>query len=301
MHIICAVDGSEFSQWGVQFLEALASRPPKTVTLVHVVDTSSIKTRGAGKATPAKRVTAALDKAGTQMLRQMERMARVSLGQAATKPHTKIRTVLAHGSIAPTIVKEARRRKADLIVLGSRGLSDVQGFLLGSVSRKVSALAPCPVLVVKRPLPKLAHVLFAVDGSRHSRWAAAFLSQRLLPETARVTVLSVVEPLVTELAARYVPASQLEELLKPKRDKATQLTGQFRDLFLKEGYAVTAEVGTDHVTDSILKYASRSNADLLVAGSRGMSDLERRELGSVSETLLKYAGCSVLIVRGRRE
>jgi nucleotide-binding universal stress UspA family protein len=300
MKIICAVDGSAFSEWGVQFLEALAGRPPETVTLIYVVQTPSMKATAAKKTLTWKRVTSALDKAGAEVLRRLEGATKVGLAQAITKPHTKIRTVLAHGSIAATITKEARRRKADLIVLGSRGLSNVQGFLLGSVSRKVSALAPCPVLVVKRPLTKLGHVLLAVDASKHSRAAAGFLSKEFLPETARVTVLSIIDPLMTELAARYVPVSQLEELTKQKRDMARQLVSQFRDLFLKEGYAVTSEVATDHVADSILKYAAQSNADLLVAGSRGLTSSERLQLGSVSETLLKYAGCSVLIVRGWR-
>ena len=52
MHIMCAVDGSEFSEWAVQFLEALADRPPQIVTLVHVVDASSIKQGFTGKAAP---------------------------------------------------------------------------------------------------------------------------------------------------------------------------------------------------------------------------------------------------------
>jgi nucleotide-binding universal stress UspA family protein len=297
MKIMCAVDGSEFSEWGVQFLQALAGRPPETVTLIHVVDTPSTKTTAAKKTTSWKRVTSALDKTGTQVLRRMERTAKVGLGQAVTRPHTKIRSLLVHGAIASTIIKEARRRKADLIVLGSRGLSDVQGFLLGSVSRKVSLIAPCPVLVIKRPLTKLDHVLLAVDGSKQSRAAVGFLSKRFLPETTHVTVLSVVEPLVTELAARYVPPSDLEALIKPKRDKTIQLVGGLRELFLKEGYAVTTEVATDHVTNGILKHADGSHADLLVAGSRGLTGSERLRLGSVSETLLKYAGCSVLTVR----
>lgn len=300
MHIICAVDGSEFAEWGVQFLEALAGRPPKTVTLLHVVGTYSTKAGITGKTAAAKRLAAALDKAGNQILRRMAGIAKTALGQAVTKPHTKIRSVLAHGPIATTITREARRHKADLIVLGSRGLSDVQGYLLGSVSRKVAALARCPVLVIKRPLTKLGHVVVAVDALRHSRAAADFLKNEFLPESVRITVLSVVEPLVTELAARYVPASQLAELLKPKQDNADQLTSQFRDSFFKEGYAVTAKVATGHVTDSILAYATSSHADVLVTGSRGLTGSERFQLGSVSETLLKYADCSVLVVRGWR-
>jgi nucleotide-binding universal stress UspA family protein len=300
MHIICAVDGSEFSQWAVQSLEALAGRPPETVTLVHVVDTSSMKQGFTGRAAAAKRLRAALDKAGTRMLRRMAGMAKISLAQAVTKPHTRIRIQLCHGPVAAAIASEARRRKADLILLGSRGLSDVRGFLLGSVSRKVSTLAPCSVLIIKKPLTKLAQVLVAVDGSTHSRMAANFLNERLLPESAHVTVLTIVDRMVTELAAQYIAAPQLEVLMKPKQEKARQLVGRYRDLFIKSGYAVTAEIGTDHISDSILKQAARDNADLLVAGSRGLNTTERLQLGSVSETLLKYAACSVLIVRGPR-
>nr|WP_312860533.1 universal stress protein [Mesorhizobium sediminum] len=43
----------------------------------------------------------------------------------------------------------ARDENFDLIVLGSRGLGDVEGFLLGSVSHKVTSLASCPCLTVK--------------------------------------------------------------------------------------------------------------------------------------------------------
>ncbi|WP_447601401.1 universal stress protein [Nitrospira sp. Nam80] len=300
MHIICAVDGSEFSQWAVQSLEALAGRAPETVTLVHVIDTSSMKQGVTGKTAVAKRLRTALDKAGTQMLQRMAGMAKISLAQAVTKPHTRIRIQLCHGPVAATIAREARRRKADLVLLGSRGLSDVRGFLLGSVSRKVSALAPCSVLITKKPLTQLAQVLVAVDGSKHSRIAADFLNEKLLPESAHVTVLTIVDPMVTELAAQYIAASQLEVLMKPKREKARQLVGRYRDLFLRSGYAVTAEIATDHISGSILKQAARNNTDLLVAGSRGLSTAERLQLGSVSETLLKYAACSVLIVRGPR-
>ncbi len=298
MHILCALDGSESSEWGVRFLEALASRPPEAVTLMHVIDTPTMKAATVTRPAAGKRAISALEKAGTQLLHRMEGIAKVSLGQATTKPHTKIRTLLAHGSPAAAITKEARRRKTDVIVLGSRGLSDVQSFLLGSVSRKVSALASCPVLVIKQPLTRLEHVLLAVDSSKHSQGAAGFLYQRFLPNSARVTVLSVVEPLMTELASKYFPVAQLTDLVKPKQEQTMRVVSHFRDLFLKEGYAVTTDVATDHVTDNILKHAEKNKTDLLIAGSRGLTGSERLQLGSVSETLLKYARCSVLIVRG---
>ncbi len=60
----------------------------------------------------------------------------------------KLRGFVKSGPPARTIVAFAKDRDVDLIVLGSRGLGDVEGFLLGSVSHKVTSLAECPVLVV---------------------------------------------------------------------------------------------------------------------------------------------------------
>lgn len=55
----------------------------------------------------------------------------------------------AFGRAAHDIVDEAKSIGADLIVMGSRGLSDFTGMLVGSVAHKVIHLAECPVLVVK--------------------------------------------------------------------------------------------------------------------------------------------------------
>ncbi len=53
------------------------------------------------------------------------------------------------GNIARGIVARAESLKADLIVVGSRGMGDVEGLLRGGVSHRVETLAKCPVLVVK--------------------------------------------------------------------------------------------------------------------------------------------------------
>jgi nucleotide-binding universal stress UspA family protein len=47
------------------------------------------------------------------------------------------------------IVREARRRRADLVVMGTHGRTGVARFFLGSVAARVLALAPCPVLTVR--------------------------------------------------------------------------------------------------------------------------------------------------------
>ena len=58
-------------------------------------------------------------------------------------------TAVLHGHAAHEIVAFANRNDADLIVMGSRGLSDLKGLLLGSVSHRVSQMADCAVMLVK--------------------------------------------------------------------------------------------------------------------------------------------------------
>lgn len=300
MRIVCAVDGSEHSQWGVQALEALASQEPEHVVLLHIVDKPAFQTAKNKNPVAAKRALAAMEKAGGILLRDAARSARLALGQAATGPRTKFQTILTHGPVAHTISRTARRLKADLILMGSRGLSDIQGFLLGSVSRQVASTAPCPLLVMKQPLTKLLHVALAVDDSRPSRAAARFLRSRILPESATVTILTSVESPVTDFAARYLSESQLAELKRPVMERATMLVNALRDEFIKDGFPVVTQIQMDHVIDTIVKYVEANHDQLLVIGSRDLTKSERLYLGSVSESLLRHAPCSVLIVRGAR-
>ena len=300
MRILCAVDGSEHSQWGVQALEALASQEPEQVVLLHIVDQPALQAATNKNPVAAKRALAAMEKAGTILLRDATRAARLALGQATTGPRTKLQTILTHGPIAHTIARTARRLKADLILMGSRGLSDIQGFLLGSVSRQVAATAPCPLLAVKQPLKNLLRVAFAVDDSRPSRAAARFLRSRILPKSATVTVLTSVESPVTDFAARYLSESQLAELKQPVIERATRLVNALRDEFIKDGFSAVTQIHMDHVIDTIVKHVEASHDQLLVIGSRDLTKSERLYLGSVSESLLRHAPCSVLIVRGAR-
>jgi nucleotide-binding universal stress UspA family protein len=61
----------------------------------------------------------------------------------------EIHDELAIGHPADEIIKTAERRRCDLIVMGTRGRSPLQGLLFGSNSQRVITHAPCPVLVVR--------------------------------------------------------------------------------------------------------------------------------------------------------
>ncbi len=61
----------------------------------------------------------------------------------------KVKTVFREGKPARSIVDYAKKAQVDAIVMGSRGLSELESVLLGSVSHKVATLAECTVMIVK--------------------------------------------------------------------------------------------------------------------------------------------------------
>jgi nucleotide-binding universal stress UspA family protein len=74
----------------------------------------------------------------------------LSRAKAVAKDHgaQQIETMTAGGDPAKVLIDIIKRESADAIVVGRRGRGQLQGLLLGSVSQKLSCLAPCTVIVV---------------------------------------------------------------------------------------------------------------------------------------------------------
>ena len=77
-----------------------------------------------------------------------EEVAGIAKTRAIEMGATGARAFVRNGPVARSIVAFASQQGVDLIVLGGRGLGSVEGYLLGSVSHKVTGLAECPVKVV---------------------------------------------------------------------------------------------------------------------------------------------------------
>lgn len=132
--ILIPVDGSEKSALAARQGAELASKFGSAATLFHVVPVL-----------PVDRVRSiVLDEAkvhGQEMLKQFAR--------DLSSFNIAIDSEIVPGHPADAICIKARVDKYDLIVMGSRGLSGVKGYLLGSVSSKVARHAPCAVLIVR--------------------------------------------------------------------------------------------------------------------------------------------------------
>lgn len=290
--ILCAVDGSRHTQMALDMVHHALAKPGETVELVHVIDLSRLQ--------PTKGMTHQARRAMEQALGLAERHGRNLLARAeALLMHEGIlvEARLVRGYPADALARVAERRKADLVVLGSRGLTDVRSFLLGSVSRHVVMAAPCPVLVVKKRVPAFERIIVSVDGSKQAKAAVRFLLRLPLPDLARITVVSVVPPLPIEAGAGMPDAALMKRVLAPLEEEAGRVADEAAEPIEQAGFEVATMVLHGNPSHEIVKLAEAKRADLVVVGSRGLAGNSRFLLGSVSDGVVRYAPCTVLVVR----
>jgi len=300
MKILCAVDESEFSLWALECVGKLFRHSMKELVLLHVIDPRIL--RGGGgrpkKDEPStKDISKKLEAAGQKVLIDRAHRMDVILSQATTKPFTALKTALVKGHAADAIITFAEKHKPDLVVVGSRGMNDLPGYLLGSISRTVLTHGPCSVLTVKGPLDVPVSVLIALDGSKPSKFAANRVIEWLSPEAVTLQLVSVVPDMLTDVSQKVLPKSRLKALMASLRQQAQEFLEQYRELFLKEGFQVTGKRLQGSPREEIVEAVPTCHAQLVVMGSKGLTGVERFTMGSVSEWVSAYAPSSVLVVR----
>lgn len=137
--ILVAVDGSAHAERALKFAAGLAGRLDATLLLVTVDEPGPLKGEVAA--------FAHAEDLSRQDIAEWILSSACSIAQDAGAG--TIETDTASGEPAEAILRAAGEHKADMIVLGARGLSDLQGLIMGSVSHKVMNLTRTPCLIVR--------------------------------------------------------------------------------------------------------------------------------------------------------
>jgi nucleotide-binding universal stress UspA family protein len=147
-NILVAVDGSDHAQNAVAFADDLAEKCGAHLTLLHV--SQSV---GSYRIPEDLKRFARIEHVNITESDLLRAEAEHVLDEASASitrcEGKRLRRELRAGDVTGEIVDYARGNGIDLIVIGSRGLSDLGGLLLGSVSHKVTQLADCPCLLVR--------------------------------------------------------------------------------------------------------------------------------------------------------
>lgn len=214
-------------------------------------------------------------------------------------PGRIVRRSLHMGRPGTVIVDEAAAMRAEMIIVGSRGLGPMKSMLLGSVSAEVVDHAPCPVLVVRRPIVK--SILFGTDGSASARGALTFLAGVRCFSDLPIEVISVghrsatLGALELRVAPNAMPASAPQVLVDREHVEARAASAV--EVLRTAGHPARWSVAAGSPAHEIVEAADGFGSDLIVLGSRGNTGLNRLLLGSVARNVLLHTDASVLIVR----
>lgn len=134
--IVLATDGSEHSLRAAEYAIELAKKFGGTVDVVYVIDDN---------------------RSNVDVLHQHEKVAieqqeriRINVVEKLFKQsNITFEIHILHGEAGPTLIGFINDNHSNCVVIGSRGLNNLQTFLLGSVSHKIAKRAACPVLIVK--------------------------------------------------------------------------------------------------------------------------------------------------------
>ena len=217
--------------------------------------------------------------------RQVARAVRVA---ADTRPDVEAESQVEIG--APIEVLSSEARRAQLLVLGDRGLGEVAGLVLGSVAVSLAARGACPVVVVRGERAGAdGPVVVGVDGSPVSEAALAFAFDAAAARGVDLVAVHAWSPTAIdeELASLVewdasAESAVLAERLAGWGQKYPQVA--VRRTAVRDG-AVRALV------------TASAGAQLVVVGSRGRGNAAGLLLGSVSHGVLHGAHCPVAVVR----
>ena len=274
--ILLATDGSEAASAAVDATIAIAKSPTAKVRVAHVWNLEVHHRHGFWdvemRSDAEKLVDVTVErllKAGVMAEREIDR---------ADSKH-----------VAAALALSAREFKADLVVLGTRGLTDWQSMTKHSVSHEVLCAVDCPVLIVRgRPAgssDKVMKIVLAVAGGDDLA-PAARAAQAVAAPYSSVMVVHVAQAIVGVQGFAYVePDEEIRETMARASELLASAHVKVQGMVAHEG----------PVAKAVAEIAADWNADLIVVGSSRMGDIGSLFLGSVSHDLLHITDRPVLI------
>ncbi len=277
--MLVAIDGSESSMHALKESFKLARNEKSWITVVSVVP----EYKGDLDLVAVGNVMASMRKPCEDALHKAEELAKAE--------GALIKTVCEEGEPHERIIDLAEAENCELIVMGRRGLSRLERALVGSVTARVIGHSHIDVLVVPSTTEiGWKKILLATDGSKYSKAAAERVIDFAGEYRGELRVVSVVD-VPAEFYGEAPDA--VEDLIKKAKGyvedvkRQAEASGIKTETFVREGEAYKA----------ILDLAKEQNANAIVMGSHGRTGLKRLLMGSVTEKVIGYASCPVLVVK----
>jgi nucleotide-binding universal stress UspA family protein len=211
----------------------------------------------------------------------------------------KTDAIVDDGNAAVRILERASSLQADLIVMGTHGLSGFERFVLGSVTEKVLRKATCPVMTVPPAAVTAAKVpytrlLCPVDFSESSSAALRFAFSLAEESNANLTILHVVDwPDEGLLAQRFDEPEFRRRVEEEARSRLEALVPDD----VREWCKPSTKIAYGKPYREVLQTAEGEGTDLIVIGVRGRNALDLMVFGSTTNHVVRRAPCPVLTMK----
>ena len=285
--IIVGVDFSECSRSALEQAARMAEWNQANLRIIHAVEYLTIS-----EAAEALRLN---EDAIRSEIRQQAISRLAAWAAEAGAPAQHSREVI-FGPPLDVLLQEARTSSADLLVLGITGDS-LLPYGAGTVATKCLRKAPCKVMLVKSTHPRpFRRIVACVDFSETSREAVVQAMRVAARDRAEVHLLHVFQP-PSDFSALF--SGRLPAMADFEKNYRRVLENNLRhfvgaDPGISSIYAITEAKTHGH---GIAEYCRRIDADLVILGTKGKTNLKYVLLGSTVERLLKEIPCSALVVR----
>lgn len=248
-------------------------------------------------------------------LRQADKRMLVEAGNMAAQaarvvhasfPGWNLRAHAVADSPAWGILKKADEWLADLIVVGSHGISVTERLLIGSVSQRVMTHASCSVRVAREPSDIHSaplRLIIGFDGSTDAEAAVREVVARPWPQNTEVRVVTAVDQrMLSAAAAKFLKLRPSLETGHSGDHQAwlANMTQSAAERLHSARLKTTCSVSQGEPKRVLLKSACEWGADCIFLGATGLSGLRRLSIGSVSSAVTAHASCTVEVVRPRR-
>jgi nucleotide-binding universal stress UspA family protein len=143
--ILLPTDFSECANFALSYAASFARQAGASIICVHVIEpvVPTVGYTGMAEPLPIADISDQLEDSAERELPK--------IAECEECRGLEVEEVIAHGDAASEIVRVARERGVDLIVISSHGRTGLGRLLFGSTTESVVRHAPCPVLVVKPP------------------------------------------------------------------------------------------------------------------------------------------------------
>lgn len=134
-------------------------------------------------------------------------------------------------------------------------------------------------------------ILVGYDGSTQAEKAAALALSMAEAKDSKVLLFAVARP--PEPATSVEVHAVLDDAREHYQEGFDRIVARARE----KGISIETEVAVGHPAEQIIHRAETGKIDLVILGRRGTSLFEKWILGSVSERVLRYAHCPVMVIR----